>query len=644
VGGETEIINESTEENTINRTIDFFANDMFSKTTIKDQYWGIITPYGLLHTFEEFENIPSDIVFKKSKMVEEAPNLSQLIYLYNNYGLDDTSLSKEIIIKYYRLIGNYIDNQNNQINESTEENKDRLYDRVLGILNEPPYVSTLLSMGFNMFQIEEILKLKFQKENIKLDIRSHHNTSTERDFKDLANGEHWLETNVNIDSGRGWENIYFENMHGQWIISRYDKNGNQTYYENWVGFWWKREYNDRGDLISYEDSNGNDTPIGDLNDYVMNESTEKTTLYDRMLPLMNRPYVDFLKKNGFDWDMIESQFEKMYGKDIKQDHYEYNDGTWDYRVRTIDDKLLYYETTKESVIPYWEEVKYPNEKEVWFMDKYDRAWVKKYNDDGKLIFSYGKHSDTWEDSPEEIKNDPFFDKDGTDILNESTEKNVVDNYLMKVAQMIKKPYVYHIKQHSIDRGYYKQILSYIFNKDIHLDISFGQYNVYDPDNGNRIYSEFNDKDGWEYTEYNKYGLSYEENSDGYWREVSYDDNGRIYKIVNSKGEVQNLQPPYGENINESTEKNREIYHQRLAQIVDKPYFKSLRDMGVNFKDWKPTLSILFDRNIILDGVSLNHTRLLDAETGEEIYGEWDYNDGWVFNDYITGEYKNTLPD
>ncbi len=494
----TDRINESTEENTTYRTIDFFANDMFSKTTINDQYWGVISPYGLRYPTESFENIPYDIVFRKSKMIEETPNANQRIYLYHNYGIDDTALSKEIIIKYYRLIGNYIDNQNNQINESTEKNRDRLYDRVLGILNEPPYVGTLLSMGFNMFQIEEILKLKFQKENIKLDIRSHHNTSTERDFKDLVNGEHWLETNVNVDSGRGWENIYFENMHGQWIISRYDKNGNQTYYENWVGFWWKREYNDRGDLISYEDSNGNDTPIEDLGR--MNESTEKTTLYDRMLPLMKRPYVDFLKKNGFDWDMIESQFEKMYGEDIKQDHYEYIDGTWDYRVRTIGESLLYYETTKESVIPYWEEVKYPNEKEVWFMDKYDRAWVKKYNDDGKLIFSYGKHSDTWEDSPEEIKNDPFFDKDGTDILNESTEKNVVDNYLMKVAQMIKKPYVYHIKQHSIDRGYYKQILSYIFNKDIHLDISFGQYNVYDPDNGNRIYSEFNDKDGWEYTE------------------------------------------------------------------------------------------------------------------------------------------------
>ncbi len=148
--------------------------------------------------------------------------------------------------------------------------------------------------------------------------------------------------------------------------------------------------------------------------------------------------------------------------------------------------------------------------------------------------------------------------------------------------------------------------------------------------------------------YNKYGLKYEENSDGYWREVSYDDNGRIYKIVNSKGEVQNLQPPYGENINESTEKNRETYHQRLAQIVDKPYFKSLRDMGVNFKDWKPTLSTLFDRNIILDGVSPTQTRILDAETKEELYVEWVFNDDWAqywaFTDHITGEYKSTLPD
>jgi hypothetical protein len=42
-------------------------------------------------------------------------------------------------------------------------------------------------------------------------------------------------------------------------------------------------------------------------------------------------------------------------------------------------------------------------------------------------------------------------------------------------------------------------------------------------------------------------------------------------------------------------------------------------------------------------VSASQTRILDAKTEEEIYGEWVYDDGWVYNNYITNEYKNTLP-
>jgi hypothetical protein len=85
------------------------------------------------------------------------------------------------------------------------------------------------------------------------------------------------------------------------------------------------------------------------------------------------------------------------------------------------------------------------------------------------------------------------------------------------------------------------------------------------------------------------------------------------------------------------------YHTKLSNIVKPPYFIDLKRLGIDFKDWKPILSILFDRDIILDGVSKTLIRILDTETGKEIYGEWVYEDGWVFNNHITGEYKNTLP-
>ncbi len=161
----TDRINESTEENTTYRTIDFFANDMFSKTTINDQYWGVISPYGLRYPTEEFENIPYDIVFRKSKMIEETPNANQRIYLYHNYGIDDTALSKEIIIKYYRLIGNYIDNQNNQINESTEKNRETYHQRLAQIVDKP-YFKSLRDMGVNFRDWKPTLSILFDRDII----------------------------------------------------------------------------------------------------------------------------------------------------------------------------------------------------------------------------------------------------------------------------------------------------------------------------------------------------------------------------------------------------------------------------------------------------------------------------------------------
>jgi len=86
------------------------------------------------------------------------------------------------------------------------------------------------------------------------------------------------------------------------------------------------------------------------------------------------------------------------------------------------------------------------------------------------------------------------------------------------------------------------------------------------------------------------------------------------------------------------------YHTKLSNVIKPPYFRDLKSLKIDFQDWQPILSIIFDRDVILDGVSASQTRILDAKTEEEIYGEWVYDVGWVYNNYITGEYESTLPD
>ena len=87
------------------------------------------------------------------------------------------------------------------------------------------------------------------------------------------------------------------------------------------------------------------------------------------------------------------------------------------------------------------------------------------------------------------------------------------------------------------------------------------------------------------------------------------------------------------------------YHTKLSNFVKPPYFKNLNYLGVDFKDWKPVLSMIFDRDIKLDGVTQDRNDIIDSLTGQIIYSETDFGPegGQTFANYITGKYGDTLP-
>lgn len=116
-------------------------------------------------------------------------------------------------------------------------------------------------------------------------------------------------------------------------------------------------------------------------------------------------------------------------------------------------------------------------------------------------------------------------------------------------------------------------------------------------------------------------------------------NERVYS-ENSKGVVRRRND---EDLNESISREK-MYLDKVSQLISPPYLIDLKSSLIPFKDWVKVLSLIFGRDVILDGVSPAQTNIIDSKTGEIIYLEWDYVDGYMFENRITGEFKNTLPD
>jgi hypothetical protein len=238
-------------------------------------------------------------------------------------------------------------------------------------------------------------------------------------------------------------------------------------------------------------------------------------------------------------------------------------------------------------------------------------------------------------------------------LNESVE----DKLYNKVVGMMKPPYGDFLLKMGLDKDSMEQVFKKMFGSDVNLRFV----------DASEIEEDF-DVDYYIYVRDNKRDLKYYEK--GYidkskkidWQlfdnsnDKKYkDSDGRKRIVIDILGKTELIYDTDLNNWEEApisikkdkffteSEDKFHKYHTKLSNIVKPPYFIDLKRLGIDFKDWKPILSILFDRDIILDGVSKTLIRILDTETGKEIYGEWVYEDGWVFNNHITGEYKNTLP-
>jgi len=385
---------------------------------------------------------------------------------------------------------------------------------------------------------------------------------------------------------------------------------------------------------------------------------------DSVYEKIKRPYFNNMNIMGLTNDEIRNFFIKKYGDDITLNYEKDIDnavGSYEFEVWVKSD----YRTSKGYDIVYSEEKQFYGDSIYWDDEDY------KIGDDGFTIYKKRMASDGYYEyyhkdfsftekgnvkSPSKNsklpKGDKFFDITEGINLNESTE-SVEDKLYNKIVEMIKPPYVDFLIKMGIDEKGMLEIFKKMYGDDTTIrfnknydDLLQGDYNFYVRSNGrNTVYTENSNSlspfpiewNMWDNTaeDYNKY-----RDSDDRKRIFS---GGVLYDTNLNNWEEAPIEIRKDKFFTESEDKFHK-YHTKLSNIVKPPYFKNLNYLGIDFKDWKPVLSMIFDRDIILDGVTQNRNDILDSLTGEIIYSESDFgpDKGQTFANYITGEYGDTL--
>ena len=388
-------------------------------------------------------------------------------------------------------------------------------------------------------------------------------------------------------------------------------------------------------VIAFEEwgkENGVNIKVNYITDDVvpLNESTESMdSYYEKVSKLLKPPFILNLEKMGFD---VYSEVEKVLSHYFDERVY-LHDSSATLSDGEIIDPEEYWLTNKEGVTVYEE-------------DGVSDWWcIKKYDDDGIQIYyedSYMGVSD---------KKKPF---------NESVEDKLYD----KMVGMLKKPpYGDFLLKMGLDKDSMKQVFKKMFGNHVNIRIvdtseiarsiieeGFEDYYIYVKDgNRNLIYYEkgFVDKSkkpDWQLFD-NSVDKKYRD-SDGRKR-IVIDILGKtelVYDTDLDNWEEAPISIKKDKFFTESEDKFHK-YHTKLSNFVKPPYFKNLNYLGVDFKDWKPVLSMIFDRDIKLDGVTQDRNDIIDSLTGQIIYSETDFGPegGQTFANYITGKYGDTLP-
>jgi hypothetical protein len=383
-------------------------------------------------------------------------------------------------------------------------------------------------------------------------------------------------------------------------------------------------------VIAFEEwgkENGINIKVNYITDDVvpLNESTESMdSYYEKVSKILKPPFILNLEKMGFD---VYSEVEKVLSHYFGEIVYLHDDSTTNSDFEVIDPESYWF-TNKEGLTVYEED----GTADWWSIIKYDNNGNEIYYED-----SYVGVLD---------RRKPFTE-------------SVEDKLYNKVVEMMKPPYGDFLLKMGLDKDSMEQVFKKMFGSDVNLrfvdaseieedfDTDYGLYvrdNKRDLKYYEKGYIDKSKKIDWQLFD-NSNDKKYKD-SDGRKR-IVVDVLGKtelIYDTDLNNWEEAPIKIKKDKFFTESEDKFHK-YHTKLSNIVNPPYFKNLNYLGIDFKDWKPVLSMIFDRDVILDGVTQNRNDILDSLTGERIYSETDFgpDKGQTFANYITGEYGDTLP-
>jgi hypothetical protein len=227
---------------------------------------------------------------------------------------------------------------------------------------------------------------------------------------------------------------------------------------------------------------------------------------------------------------------------------------------------------------------------------------------------------------------------GKDRININESVDNKELLYKKVSKLLTSPpYIYTLESMGFDLYQAEKILSIVFGEIVYIgDNSTNsiisptdgyEYEVVNREDKLLYYEDTkSDKTIWSIYKYDDRGnVIYFENSTGYWRKDVFDrNNERMYWINPNGVGGHEMEHPHG--IDESINK-KEIYYQKVSEIIKPPYFRSLKSMGIGVRDWSDVLSKVFNREVMISGESPSLTIIYTLNDGENETIYWERDDG-----------------
>ena len=209
----------------------------------------------------------------------------------------------------------------------------------------------------------------------------------------------------------------------------------------------------------------------------------------------------------------------------------------------------------------------------------------------------------------------------------------MDNlFKSKILKTLDKPYFKLLNELELKYDDLLDVLTSVFKQKVGVrsPMDLGYTEVTDS-NGNTIYHE-NSDGGWFNYRYDSNNKQiFYENYLGYWEKKGFDNNGKQIYYEDISGTMIDNRPNL---INESDDKE-EVFINKVIQLIDKPYFKSLDMMGIDNVDLQRKIFIkLFGETLTMDYDRYGYT--IHGSTDKVLYYE-DFDGNWIVTKY---DYSN----